>query len=272
MVNIALALALFASPFAWTDHHDGRLELLENGKSVLTYNYGPQLKNNAPEDRRACCYIYPAFTPAGVSPLDDFPKDHFHHHGLFWAWPVVRTPEAKYDLWLYKGIQHRSEKFTARGATLTAENGWYAGETKLVREIVRLTAHATKGKTREFDVELTLEALTLPITLEGSAEKGKSYGGFSARFAPRTETAIQTGTGPVAKDEDLVLHNWAELTALYEGKPATLRITADRPTQWCLRNYGFVGSSWPGRDGAVQSFTIEPGKPLTLKYRVSLSD
>jgi len=268
MLNLFLALALFS----WTDHKDGRVELTENGKSVLTYNYGPQLKNNAPEDRRACCYIYPALTPAGVSPLDDFPKDHFHHHGLFWAWPVVKTPDAKYDLWMYKGIQHRGEKFTARDSNLIAENGWYAGETKLVKETLRLTAHPANGKSRDLDIELTLEAVSVPITLEGSAEKGKSYGGLSARFAPRTETAITADTGPVAKDEDLVFHKWAEMRALYDGKPATLRITAESPTQWCLRNYGFVGSSWPGRDGATQSFTLQPGKPLKLKYRVSLSD
>ena len=268
MLNLLLALAVFS----WTDHHDGRVELMENGKSVLTYNYGPQLKNSAPEDRRACCYIYPALTPAGVSPLDDFPKDHFHHHGLFWAWPVVKTPDAKYDLWMYKGIQHRGERFTARNSNLIAENGWYAGEAKLVKETLRLTAHPANGKSRDLDIELTLEAVSVPITLEGSAEKGKSYGGLSARFAPRTETAITADTGPIAKDEDLVFHKWAEMRALYDGKPSTLRITAEPPTQWCLRNYGFVGSSWPGREGATQSFTLQPGKPLKLKYRVSLSD
>jgi hypothetical protein len=56
-----------------------------------------------------------------------------------------------------------------------------------------------------------------------------------------------------------------------------LRITPDEkdpgaPYQWCLRSYGFVGASFPGRTDQVESYTLEPGKPLTLRFRVSVSD
>ena len=67
ILPMLLALPLAAqSPFAWKDIGDGRMELREGGKVALVYNYGPQLKAGAPEDRRRCCYIFPLDTPAGV--------------------------------------------------------------------------------------------------------------------------------------------------------------------------------------------------------------
>lgn len=280
---LCLALpALAAAQISMTDHPDGRLELKDNGRTALVYNYGPQLKAGVPENRRRCCYIFPVFTPAGVSMLDDFPRDHYHHHGVFWAWPVVETRSGKYDLWMYRGVEHRFDKWVTqdvqpRKASLVAANGWFAGGQKIVNETVRLTLLPAKGKERSFEVELILTATGQPVTLRGSQEKGKSYGGFSARFAPREQTALASAEGPVPRDEDLVPHKWAELTASYGGKKATLRIAPDAknpgvPYQWCLRNYGFVGASFPGRTDAVQGFTLQPGKPLTLKFTVTVSD
>ena len=77
--------------------------------------------------------------------LNDFPKDHFHHRGLFWAWPHVRVGGEHHDLWMLQGIAHRFEKWIEReadatGATLAAENGWYVGERRVMREEGRLRA------------------------------------------------------------------------------------------------------------------------------------
>jgi hypothetical protein len=127
------------------------------------------------------------------------------------------------------------------------------------------------------DVELTWEALAEPVTLRGSAEAGKSYGGLSARFAPREGTTLRADGEALQKDEDLTPRRWAELEGVYGGKRAVLRITPDAgnpgvPYQWCLRAYGFVGASFPGRTAAVNGYTLERGKPLKLKFRVEVRD
>ena len=88
--------------FVIQDIGGDRVIVLEDGKPYLVYNFGPQLKMGAPEDRKRCCYIFPVYTPAGVSVTDDFPKDHYHHRGLFWAWPVIETASGTYDLWTLK--------------------------------------------------------------------------------------------------------------------------------------------------------------------------
>jgi hypothetical protein len=283
LVCFSLALpALAQSPFAWKDLGNGRMELRERGNPALVYNYGPQLKPGAPEDRRRCCYIFPVYTPAGVSMLDDFPPDHWHHRGLFWAWPVVETGGKKYDLWMNMTVKDNSAKRPAVSASteqaqMVAENLWQVDGHDIVRENVRLTVFPAEANTRELEVELTWTALAAPVTLRGSQEASKSYGGFSARFAPRDNTVLRADGETLSKDEDLTPRKWAELEGDYGGKRAVLRITPDAsdtgvPYQWCLRNYGFVGASFPGRTAAVDSYTLEPGKPLTLKFRVRVSD
>jgi hypothetical protein len=282
---LALAVALpLASQqkFAWKDLGDGRLELRESGKPALVYNYGPQLKTGAPEERRRCCYIFPVYTPAGVSPLDDFPSDHWHHRGLFWAWPIVEVGGKQYDLWMQFTAKHHSAKTptvnaSGRQARLEAESFWEADGKDIVHENLRLTVLAATGTSREMDVVLTWEAIHGPVTLEGSPESGKSYGGFSARFAPGEHTILRADGEVLAKDEDRNPRKWAELERVYGGKRAVLRITPDEknpgaPHQWCLRSYGFVGASFPGRTDKVDSYTLEAGKPLTLGFRVRVSD
>jgi hypothetical protein len=36
------------------------------------------------------------------------------------------------------------------------------------------------------------------------------------------------------------------------------------PNGWTLRHYGFLGVAWPG----LEFYTLKPGEPLTLRYRV----
>lgn len=271
-----------AAQMEWRELPGGRIEVLDAGRPALVYNYGPQLPAGIPEDRRRCCYIYPLYTPSGVSMLDDFPKDHYHHHGLFWAWPVVETPSGKFDLWMYRGIEHRFEGWIRRdpregAAQLVAENGWYVKGSRIVREVVEILVHPARGNERRIDVALEWESLKEPVTLRGSQEQGKSYGGFSARFAPRQGTVIRSSEGPVAKDEDLVPHRWAELEAVYQGRKAVLRITPQEsnpgvPYQWCLRHYGFVGASFPGRTAESNGHTLRPGVPSRLRFTVAASD
>ena len=268
--------------FVWKDLGDGRLELREKGAAALVYNYGPQLKAGAPEDRRRCCYIFPVYSPAGVSFLDDFPKDHWHHRGLFWSWPIVETGGKQYDIWMHFTAKPRTAKLpvisaNAKQASLEADNFWEADGKDIVREHLRLTVLPTEKTSRTLDVELTWEAITAPVTLQGSAESGKSYGGFSARFAERKETVVRADGEALTKDEDRNPRRWAELEGVYGGKRVVLRITPDEknpgaPHQWCLRAYGFVGASFPGRSEEVDRYTLQPGKPLTLKFRVRVTD
>lgn len=286
LAGIVLALCLAipsiaqeAGGFAWKEAPGGKLRLNENGRHALDYNYGPQLKPGVPEDRRREGYIYPLYSPAGVNPLDDFPADHFHHRGVFWAWMSIGFEGKTYDLWTLKpGIEHRFHKFLKRSASassaaLRVENGWYVSGRLIVREIVDIAVPRSSGNARDVDLAVALEAIASDVTIAGSPEDAKGYGGLCVRFGPRAETRILTPEGAVSENENEVPHAWAAMEALFNGKRAGLRVTSDpanprHPPGWCLRPYGFVGANFPG----LQPYALAPGKPLALRYRVTVYD
>ena len=259
------------------------LELRTGDKPILRYNYGVQLPPGIPDDRARCCYVYPLWTPGGVSMLDDFPKDHYHHRGLFWAWPIVGVAGESLDGWMMKGLKtvhkslHSELRKAGRVAILDVENEWVAGEKAIATAHERYTIHSRESQSRTIEATLTLTAIDSPVVLRGSHEEGKSYGGLSARFAPRTQTVIRTEKGVSEEDEDLNAHDWAELEAVYDGRKAALRIdnvasNEGGSPQWCLRHYGFLGAAFPGKTKDRDAFTLERGRPLSLSYSIVISD
>lgn len=233
------------------------------------YNAGVQKRAGAPDDRARCCYIYPLYSPAGVAMADDFPVDHYHHRGLFWAWPQVRIGAKSYDLWMMKGIRHETVTARVVNGKLEARNRWMVGADNVVNESVEVSAEAA-GRIR---LVVTLTATREPVVLEGSPTPGRAYGGVSMRFAPRANTTIESADGPVRKDEDLNPHKWASFAATYGGRTVRVTMTPDptnpdQPNVWCLRYYGFLGASWPGRQPA----TLAPGKPVRLAYDIHIDD
>ncbi len=271
------ATAAADSPFAFREIEPGRLELSESGRPVFVYNSAPQLKPGVPEDRRRCCYLHPVWTPAGTMVTDDFPADHYHHRGVFWAWPRVTAGGRTRDLWSLRGIEHRFLRWQGREvfpdrARLEAENGWFADGRQVLRERVTVTAHRARGRTRRMEFTLIFEALE-PLEIAGEPAQKKGYGGFSIRFAPRRQTLLRTDAGVEKEDSNMAPHAWAELEGDFEGGRAAVRIEIDPghpgyPNGWCLRHYGFLGVNYPG----LEPLSLKPGRPLGLSYHVVVSD
>ena len=73
-----------ASPFKLAAVDDKTLQVTDQDKPVLAYNYGTITGENVPENdgrRRRGCYLHPIWGLDGEILTDDFPKDHYHHHG-----------------------------------------------------------------------------------------------------------------------------------------------------------------------------------------------
>jgi hypothetical protein len=263
-----------AQRFALREVAGSSVELAENGKTIFAYNYGPILKPGVPEQFRRSSYLHPVYAPDGTLLSDDFPKDHYHHRGIFWAWRVVRAAGEVHDLWTIEGIHHRFVRWLerdagAQSARLVVENGWFMGERRVMKETVDIAVEPASNGRRQLDLTLTFDALGRPVEISGSPDRG--YSGFGFRFAPRQQTVIETEAGVEKEDTNLVPHRWAQLTAVFEGKRAGARIEVDPsnpafPNGWCLRHYGYLGVAFPG----LASHRFEPGRPVTLKYRVIL--
>jgi uncharacterized protein len=255
--------------FKFRDVDANSLELSENGQPVFVYNHGVLLKPGVPPDRARCCYLHPVYAPNGVVVTDDFPKDHYHHRGISWMWPVVRVDGKTYDLWTIKGILAKFEKWIVKEAgpdraVLGVQNGWYIDDRKVVEETVEMVAHALAAGQRALDFTVTLRAIHDGVEIAGEPDGNKGYGGFNVRFAPRTNTVIRTADQQDAKDSDGIPRQWAELAGNFGGRRAAVRVDIDgKESGWCLRHYGFLGTEFPGR----QPFRLGN---LQLKYRVTL--
>lgn len=253
---------------------EGRLSVFEGKRPVLVYNYGVQHKAGVPEDRARACYVHPLYGLEGEVLTDDFPVDHYHHRGLFWAWPHVRLGGQEYDLWMLHGIRQQFERWTEQtaapeAAVLAFENGWYVEDRRVLREQIRLHILPASDHERAIDIELKLAAEMEPVVLWGAQDK--SYGGLSLRFAPREETIIVTEAGRQTEDLNLARMAWAELSGKFAGASQASGVaiftTPEHPgfpPTWITRHYGFLGVGWPG----VEPVTLAPKEPIVLKYHL----
>jgi hypothetical protein len=197
-------------------------------------------------------------------------------------WEVVKVEGATYDLWTIRGIKSRFVRWTAqdagpRQARLGIENGWFVGDRKAVKEHVEILAQPARGNAREIEFVLTFEAVDTPVQIAGTPADKKGFGGFCFRFAPRDggkeKTLIVTEAGTAKQDGVNEPHRWAAVLGAFNGVPAGGRV-ADQPSNpgypkngWLLRHgFGFLNPYFPG----LEPYTLEAGKPITLRYRVTL--
>jgi len=269
-------------PFAFREISPTALELCDGGKPVFVYNFGMTLAPGFPESMRRACYLHPVYAPDGTLLTDDFNKDHPHHRGISWMWPEVTVGGKQGDIWMVQGFRQRFVAWKAREtgaatARLAVENGWFDGPRKFVKEEVEIETHRVVRDSRLLEFALRFEAVDRPVQIAGTPDGKKGFGGFCFRFAPRdggaAKTVIRTDKGVSVKDGVLSRHPWAEITGTFHGKPAGARVE-DMPANpgyphngWLMRHgFGFLNVSYPG----LEPITLEPGKPLLLRYRVIL--
>lgn len=265
--------------FTWHDASAASLELREGDRPVLVYNHGAITNDSVPAAdvrRTRACYFHPVHGLNGEVLTDDFPRDHYHHHGVFWAWPHVGIDGKQYDLWIGRGIRIERVDWLGRAAgpacaVLGVENGWFVGDKKVMIERVWLWAHREADGAQALDLQMAWIPVDRPIALRGA--EGKSYGGLTIRFAvaPRERTTITVPDGVAKADLPETRLAWADLTKQFTGVPtpsgAAVMISPhhpDYPPMWLTRHYGPLCVGYPG----IESKTFTPEKPLLASYRI----
>jgi Methane oxygenase PmoA len=260
--------------FRFENRNDKSLGVWEGDRPVLVYNDGPKSLPNVREAGSRSSYVHPIYGLDGEILTDDFPADHYHHHGLFWGWPHVSIDGREYDLWKMRGIRFEfrrwlAQEATAAGAKLGIENGWFVRDRQVMKEVAWFHIQPASAAGRSIDIALTWTPLDDPITLGGAA--GKSYGGLTLRFAPRTGTVITTPRGRTAEDLLIAKLPWADLSATFRGADqpsgAALFISPQHPNyplEWMTREYGVLAAGWPG----VEPRTLAAGDSITCRYRL----
>ncbi len=260
--------------FRFAAVNEASLGLWEGDRSILVYNHGARSKQGNPAPKPHSCYIHPLYGLDGEVLTDDFPADHPHHRGVFWAWPHVTVDGRHLDLWMQNGIEPRFERWGLRRAEekqaiLGVENGWYAAGRKVMSERLLLRVHRAGDNSRAIDLELTWTPVEKPITLGGA--EGKSYGGLTFRFAPGSDTQITVPSGRTQDDLYMTSLTWADLTRLWPGhaSPSGAAVFVhsthpDYPPTWLTRHYGVLCLGWPG----VRPTSFVAGEPIRCRYRI----
>lgn len=263
----------------------GQFDITEAGKPVLRYNYatiepGNVLTNVAPANRiyaRARSdYIHPLFGLDGEPLTLDWPIDHPHHRGIYWAWPEVDWRGQRGDLHALQHVFARpTGKCVVTGgpvfAQIEAENVWkWEDGESLVHERAVIRAYRTTGDDRIVDLEFRFTALNDTVSL---ARRGTDkYGGLNIRLAKVADQEIVFHTDATNASPRMA---WAELSGKFGDAPqpsglVVLQHSAnpDYPGEWVK----FPELNWfqPTFPASGTRYELKQGVPLVLRFRLWL--
>jgi len=283
MFRIVLLLCLISLPLQAEfrfEETDGQLTLFEDDQPVWVYQSKMvDPPEGVPEKFRRSSYLHPVYGMDGEVITQDFPSDHYHHRGIYWAWPETAANGRKMDIWTVEGAHQIFDQWLPRSegsdaATFGVENVWVfddGGDPK-IRESVEIKTHAAASKSRALDFTLRFKNVSgEPFTFLGATNKG--YGGFNFRpHADNKPMSFTTALGPQKEDTLNVQSPWADVswTSKKTGNQSGVTIFqhASNPAYphfgWLLRHYCFNGAAWPHET----TYALKPGETLTLKYRL----
>lgn len=262
-----------------SESEDGRFTFKENERPVLTYNFKDQPVPPGVTGIYAVPrgdYVHPIYGPDGEELTLAYSPDHPHHRGIYWAWPEVTYQGETRDLHALQGVFSRPVKMRrveegADSARIEAENVWkWNDKEEIVRETVLMTVFRTVEKQRVIDFRFTFEALLGEV---GLARRGQTeYGGFNVRLSPRENLKIITHTDP---EGTIPRRAWGEVAGVAPGSKGQVGLTIlesmsnpGYPGDWVQYEYlPWLQPTFP-TTGTV--YTLQPGRPLTLSYRLAV--
>lgn len=288
--SLLLGLTSIDAHAVFTIEDDGAaLTVSEDGAPVLTYNYEMvEPPKRVEEKYRRACYVHPLYGLDGEVLTQDFPIDHRHHRGVFWTWPESTVGGKRMDVWLLDGvrpetIEVREKAAGEEKAVIAVTNAWRfddAPEKHLVREDVTITVHPATEATRAIDFDLTFTNVSdEEVVIRGSQADDKTgvikgYGGFCLRPDATRKPMHFTYAGGAQEEDVLSLETpWCDVSFPTERRGETLSGAAifQHPGNpgyphegWILRNYGFLGASWPH----TEVHAMAPGDSFQLRYRL----
>lgn len=281
-LGAGLALALATAPAPAMEiiedaDTSGIVTIKDGDKNVLSYRISeqPPPKGIAPEYAHSN-YIHPLWGLDGAVLTDDFPADHPHHHGLSWGWPIIKTRGKTTSNWMpgkpplrHEFVRWLHKSATTGSAVLELETKWMLEDEQVALERTRLDIDPIRNGGRLIRLNIILTATGGPLTLQGSQEKNKGYGGLLFRGAPSFKGArLRTDTGETTGDIILQPQRWVDLSDGQNGIAIFAGLSPEWPARFMARNSyaGIINPSWPG----TKEFTLEEGKTVRLRYGIYL--
>ena len=213
------------SPIQITRSEEGFL-VTEKGRTVLFYQLAAKSWKGKYERAN---YIHPLHDLDGVMLTEDFPADHLHQRGVFWAWHQVYVKGKRVsDQWttensIWEVTAAEAVRAGAESAAMKVQLHWKSpiwldahGEQKpFVKETSIVRVHRAEGDVRKIDFDIRLAALEDGVSIGGS-EDDKGYGGFSARVRMPSDIRFTGRAGTVTPGRTAVEAGpWVDFSASY---------------------------------------------------------
>jgi Methane oxygenase PmoA len=266
------------SAFTTKENSEG-IELLENGHPVFFYQRQPKPSTG---NHRFNNYLHPLYDLKGDTITEEFPEDHPHHRGIFWAWHQLFIDELNLgDSWTMENISQEviaaDTKLLNGTAKLIVNVLWKSSRFEngkpFVEETTSIIVHRQESGIRKIDFEISLKALVVGVQFGGSEDE-KGYGGFSARIKLPESLKFTSTTGPVIPlDGQVMAGAWMDFSASFNrSSHAKSGITIlchpstpNFPAPWILRQTGSMQNIvFPGG----KRIDLPMQKPIVLHYRL----
>ncbi len=244
-------------------------------------------------------FLHPLFSPERRVLTDDFPPDHAHQHGLFFAWVKATFRGQKIDFW----NQAAGTGNVRHQAILDQQSGPVLGQflvqlrheafapdkhpVPVLDETWQVRAYAwSEG---EFLVDFESRQMCVseePLEINQAIYGGLGLRGNRAWFDPQApgndppdparsgESDFLTSEGRTRADGNHTRPRWVDLSGRLEGAFAGIAIL-DHPANFRAPQPVRLHPNKPYLSYApevVGGFTIEPGQTYTSRYRLVLHD
>ena len=252
----------------------------EEGENVLFYQMKPKSLDGKYE---RCNYIHPLWGIDGTVLTEDFPEDHLHQRGVYWAWHQIWIDGNRIgDGWAIDNFEQEVidvEYISKEGGTAVLKTTvdwksdlWKTNGEKVpyLREESTLIIHSKKGNYRIIDFEISLNALVENLSIGGS-EDVKGYSGFSVRMKLPEDVKFIGPAGIIEPQNEAVQSKGYVNISGSVGKNNSNGgiVMVDNPENpgypqpWILRKQkSMQNAAFPGNT----TVAISTRKPLVLKY------
>ncbi|HFA59972.1 MAG TPA: hypothetical protein ENJ83_04705, partial [Rhodospirillales bacterium] len=232
------------------------ITVYRRGRPVLVYHQETvEPPAGADPVFRRSGFIHPLYTPSGKIVTDDFPPDHFHQHGVFFAWVDTVFEGREVDFWNQAkklgDVEHTAVRHTVSGPV-------FAEFEVSLRHIDKTAPGGPKAALQEtWTVRIYDTGGPFLVDFDSRQQTASSspllirkfrYGGFAVRGARewlgQPEADFLTSEGKTRADGNHTRPVWVEMHGLVDGSPA-----------------GIVVLSAPSNFRHPQPVRLHPSKP-----------
>lgn len=267
-----------------------RLTLKVAGRPSFVYQAQPgELpSSDIKEIFRRGGYLHPVYTPSGRVITDDYPPDHYHHHGIWFAWTKTEFEGRHPDFWNV-GDGTGKVEFVALDSSWSGpvQGGFKshhryidmsaAKPTTVLNEEWQVIAYNVGRGARAytmFDLIATHECATSsPLILPEYRYGGVGFRGHRAWLAKDNCTFL-TSEGKDRNNGHGTRARWCHIGGRIDGQPAGIAVL-DHPSNFRAPQAMRINPDQPFfcySPSLLGQWEITPGKPYISRYRFIVYD